>query len=127
MQIQQEADVVVLAVPGPTFDASNAKTIKSKIGPVVESATKLVLDMTAVRFMDSSGLGDARRFATVDCEGRRDEDLPALDGGSFVIRAGSPAEAAGYLQHPRRGARLVPELARRFRATIPSKVCNSWR
>jgi len=27
MQIQQEADVVVLAVPGPTFDASNAKTI----------------------------------------------------------------------------------------------------
>jgi anti-sigma B factor antagonist len=57
MQIQQEADVVVLAVLGPTFDASNAKTIKSKIGPVVESATKLVLDMTAVRFMHSTGLG----------------------------------------------------------------------
>jgi STAS domain len=96
MQIQQEADVVVLAVPGPTLDASNAKTIKSKIGPVVEAATKLVVDMTAVRFMDSSGLGDGRRFATVDCEGRRDEDR-VLDGGSFVIRAGSRAEAGGYL------------------------------
>jgi anti-sigma B factor antagonist len=75
MQIQQEADVVVLAVPGPTFYASNANTIKSKIGPLVEAATKLMADMTVVRFMDSSGLGDARRFATVDCEGRRDEDL----------------------------------------------------
>jgi len=57
MQTELTTDVVVLSVPGPRLDASNVKTIKDKIGPVIGSTSKLVIDLSAVRFMDSSGLG----------------------------------------------------------------------
>jgi anti-sigma B factor antagonist len=58
MQITQElTDVVVLAVPGPSLDASNTKKFKNEMAPVVQSATRLVFDMSGVQFVDSSGLG----------------------------------------------------------------------
>jgi anti-sigma B factor antagonist len=50
-------DVVVLAVPGPSLDAGNSKRFKNQMAPVMQSATKLVFDMTGVQFVDSSGLG----------------------------------------------------------------------
>jgi anti-sigma B factor antagonist len=58
MQMTQEStDVVVLAVPGPSLDASNSKKFKSQILPVVQSANNLVFDMSGVQFVDSAGLG----------------------------------------------------------------------
>jgi anti-sigma B factor antagonist len=58
MQITQEmTDVVVLVVPGPSLDASNTKTFKNEMAPVVQSATRMVFDMSGVQFVDSSGLG----------------------------------------------------------------------
>jgi anti-sigma B factor antagonist len=50
-------EVVVLAVPGPSLDASNTKRFKNEMAPVVQSATKLIFDMTLVQFVDSCGLG----------------------------------------------------------------------
>ena len=58
MQMTREStDVVVLAVPGPSLDASNSKKFKSQILPVVQSANNLVFDMSGVQFVDSAGLG----------------------------------------------------------------------
>lgn len=47
----------MLAVPGPSLDASNSKRFKSEIAPVLLSSHRLVVDMSEVRFVDSSGLG----------------------------------------------------------------------
>jgi anti-sigma B factor antagonist len=58
MQITREmTDVVVLAVPGPSLDASNTKNFKSEMAPVVNAENRLVFDMRGVQFVDSSGLG----------------------------------------------------------------------
>jgi anti-sigma B factor antagonist len=58
MEITREVtDVVVLAAPGPSLDASNSKKFKSDVAPVVQSAMQVVVDMSAVQFVDSSGLG----------------------------------------------------------------------
>lgn len=56
-ETSEMTEVVVLVVPGPSLDASSSKRFKSQMAPVVESATKLVFDMSAVQFVDSSGLG----------------------------------------------------------------------
>ena len=58
MQIENyAAEVVVLAVPGPSLDAGNSKKFKSDMGAVVHSSMRLVLDMSGVQFVDSAGLG----------------------------------------------------------------------
>lgn len=50
-------DVLVVAWPGEYLDASNSKQFKLDIQEVVKGSTKLVLDMTPVQFVDSSGCG----------------------------------------------------------------------
>jgi anti-sigma B factor antagonist len=58
MQTTQElTDVVVLAIPGPSLDASNSKKFKNQVLPVVQSTNNLVFDMSGVQFVDSAGLG----------------------------------------------------------------------
>ena len=57
MQTTEQTNVVVLVVAGPTLDANASKAFKNKVGPIVESTSKLVVDMSNVRFVDSSGLG----------------------------------------------------------------------
>jgi len=54
---RQTTDVVVLVVPGPSLDASNTNRFKNEMTPFVQSATKLIFDMTLVQFVDSCGLG----------------------------------------------------------------------
>jgi len=49
--------VGVAAVPVEELDASNAAEFKRDIAPVLEANTKLVLDLSRLRFVDSSGLG----------------------------------------------------------------------
>ena len=50
-------DVAVAVVPVDELDASNAGEFKRDIAPVLEANTKLVLDLSRLRFVDSSGLG----------------------------------------------------------------------
>jgi anti-sigma B factor antagonist len=49
--------VPVAAVPVEELDASNSGEFKRDIAPILESHAKLVLDLSRLRFVDSSGLG----------------------------------------------------------------------
>ena len=59
MQIAFEkvGDVAVAAVPVEELDASNAGEFKRDIAPLLEANAKMVLDLSRLRFVDSSGLG----------------------------------------------------------------------
>ena len=55
--VDNVGDVAVAAVPVEELDASKAGEFKRDIAPVLQSHTKLVLDLSQLRFVDSSGLG----------------------------------------------------------------------
>jgi anti-sigma B factor antagonist len=50
-------DVAVATIPVEELDASNAGDFRRDIAPVLEAHSRLVLDLSRVRFVDSSGLG----------------------------------------------------------------------
>jgi anti-sigma B factor antagonist len=50
-------DVTVAMVPMAELDTSNAGEFKREIAPLLESTMRLVLDLSRLRFVDSSGLG----------------------------------------------------------------------
>lgn len=50
-------DLTVAAVPVEELDASNAGEFKRDVAPLLEANTKLVLDLSRLHFVDSSGLG----------------------------------------------------------------------
>jgi anti-sigma B factor antagonist len=50
-------DVTVVLVPVEELDASNAGEFKRAIAPTLEANTQLVIDLSRLRFIDSSGLG----------------------------------------------------------------------
>src|ERR1019366_6079408 len=54
----EKLDGVSIAVlPVDELDASNAGEFKRDIAPVLQANAKLVLDLSRLRFVDSSGLG----------------------------------------------------------------------
>ena len=55
--LQRIGDVTVATVSVEDLDASNAAEFKRDMAPVVEANTKVVLDLSRLRFVDSSGLG----------------------------------------------------------------------
>lgn len=59
MQIAFEkvGDVAVAAVPVEELDAGNVGEFKRDTTPLLEGNAKVVLDMSRLRFVDSSGLG----------------------------------------------------------------------
>ena len=54
---EKVGDVVVCAVPIEELDASNAPEFKRDIASLLDANAKLVLDLSRLRFVDSSGLG----------------------------------------------------------------------
>ena len=54
---EKVGDVAVAAVPVEELDASNAGEFKRDVAPVLDANVKLVLDLSRLRFIDSSGLG----------------------------------------------------------------------
>ena len=57
LAVVRVGDVATVAVPVDELDASNSSELKRDIAPVLQANGKLVLDLSRVRFMDSSGLG----------------------------------------------------------------------
>lgn len=57
LQTYQIGDVTVVRVPGPNLDISNAGEFRAAMSTILQDATKVVLDLDAVEFLDSSGLG----------------------------------------------------------------------
>jgi anti-sigma B factor antagonist len=50
-------NIAVATVPVDELDAGNAGEFKRDIAPVLQANIKLVLDLSRLRFVDSSGLG----------------------------------------------------------------------
>jgi anti-sigma B factor antagonist len=57
IEVDQIESVAVAAVPVDELDAGNAGEFKRDIAPVLQANSKLVLDLSRLRFVDSSGLG----------------------------------------------------------------------
>jgi anti-sigma B factor antagonist len=57
MGVDKMGDVTVATIPVDELDASNAGEFKRDIAPVLQDNTKLVLDLSKLSFVDSSGLG----------------------------------------------------------------------
>jgi anti-sigma B factor antagonist len=55
--VEKMDGVAIAAVPVDELDASNSGEFKRDIAPVLQSQTRLVLDLSRLRFVDSSGLG----------------------------------------------------------------------
>jgi anti-sigma B factor antagonist len=49
--------IAIATVAADELDASNAGEFKRDIAPVLQANTRLVLDLSQLRFVDSSGLG----------------------------------------------------------------------
>jgi len=55
--VQDFDGVAVANIPVEELDASNAAEFKRDIAPILQLHPRLVLDLSKVRFVDSSGLG----------------------------------------------------------------------
>lgn len=57
LTVDRVGDVAVVAVNLDEFDASNADDFKLEVAPVLQTCSRVVLDLGRVRFVDSSGCG----------------------------------------------------------------------
>ena len=55
--VNQIKDVAVATILVEELDASNAGDFRRDIAPVLDAQSRLVLDLSRLRFVDSSGLG----------------------------------------------------------------------
>ena len=55
--IETIGDIVVVLLPGETLEASITQEFKQGIEPLLEENTKIVFDMSQIRFIDSMGCG----------------------------------------------------------------------
>jgi anti-sigma B factor antagonist len=53
----EDNDVLVIALNEDNLDASNAREFKDAVQSMMHERTRVVLDMSGVKFVDSSGLG----------------------------------------------------------------------
>ncbi len=77
-------DIAMVTVHGDHLDASVTDQFKRDIGPLIEGHTKVILDISELRFVDSAGIG-----AILSCLRRlnaKDGDLK-LCGLSKSLRA----------------------------------------
>jgi len=54
---EQQESAVVVVTSVETLDASNAGEFKTALAKMIQPGARLVLDMSGIRFVDSSGLG----------------------------------------------------------------------
>lgn len=55
--VKQIGDVAIAAIPLEELDAGNVADFKRDLAGLIDANTKLVLDLSRLRFVDSSGLG----------------------------------------------------------------------
>ncbi len=91
--VERQDDIVAVTIRSDRLDANNANIFKRAMEPVLAGARHAVIDMGAVRFMDSSGLG-----ALLSCQRRM-----TAAGGTLRLAA---------LQRP---VRSIVELVRMHR------------
>ena len=57
LRIEKVEDVAIVAPLADSLDASSVKEFKREVGPVISANSKVALDMSHLKFVDSSGLG----------------------------------------------------------------------
>jgi len=57
LSIEDTEGIRLVTVPGETLDASNAKDFKAALMPSLVTGGKVILDLSKLKFVDSSGLG----------------------------------------------------------------------
>jgi len=55
--VERVGDVAIALLPVEELDASNAGEFKRDVAPLLDENRKIVLDLSRLRFSDSSGLG----------------------------------------------------------------------
>lgn len=55
--VDSRQDVAIVGIPVKELDASNVVEFKQAMGPILETSTKVVMDLSLLQFVDSSGLG----------------------------------------------------------------------
>jgi anti-sigma B factor antagonist len=55
--VEERDGVAVAEIPVDELDASNSGELKRAMAPILDRYSKLVVDMSRLRFVDSSGLG----------------------------------------------------------------------
>jgi anti-sigma B factor antagonist len=56
-RVEQVGNITVMRIDDSSLDAGNAKDFKRVVAPMVAENRKLVFDLSALQFIDSSGLG----------------------------------------------------------------------
>ncbi len=54
---ERAGDVSIVRLSGTTLDAGNSKEFKAEVARLLNPGARIVLDMTELKFVDSSGLG----------------------------------------------------------------------
>ena len=57
LPVERAGDVAIVVLPVDELDASNSAEFKRDIASVLEANAKVALDLSRLRFIDSSGLG----------------------------------------------------------------------
>ncbi len=57
LMVEERGDAAVVVVPVDELDAGNVAEFKRDIAPLLQTHRDLVLDLSPVHFVDSSGLG----------------------------------------------------------------------
>jgi anti-sigma B factor antagonist len=57
MTVEKLGEVTIVQLPGEQLDASNAKDFKRDVASILSATSKVVFDLSQLRFVDSSGLG----------------------------------------------------------------------
>jgi anti-sigma B factor antagonist len=57
LRVERAGNVAVVVVPVQELDSGNSEEFKRALAPVLEADTKVLIDLSGVRFIDSSGLG----------------------------------------------------------------------
>jgi anti-sigma B factor antagonist len=57
MTVEKIGEITIVQLPGEQLDAGNAKDFKRDVAPILSATSKVVFDLSRLRFVDSSGLG----------------------------------------------------------------------
>ena len=55
--VDKLGDVAVATIPVDELDAANSGELKNEIAPILDDNKKMVVDLSRLRFIDSSGMG----------------------------------------------------------------------
>ncbi len=109
--VEQVGGVAIATIPVEDLDASNVDDFRRDIAPILDSNTRVVLDLSRVQFVDSSGLG-----AFISCLRK----LNASGGDLKLCGRAKPVRAVFELVRMHRVFDILPTREEAVRAFHPA-------